>query len=208
MSLAPTQQQQPFDLQGLMENRNAQSPNSAAGLYGLLHFGRFAFTFGGLMFSFGATTTPLPFLLHATLLLLTVLEAIAAARSRTSDLHKKRLWAISNIGLYFTSLLTVVACIVVRVLAGGGNDGDDWLGDQAFFIFPDIINLALVVAEFFTLPMLRIRHWRALPRDEGLVVGDSIPVIAYRDEAEEEEETGPLAEAFRAQQQSRPDHTS
>lgn len=53
------------------------------------------------------------------------------------------------------------------------------------------------IRAFYTLPATHIRHWRSVPTDDGQFVGDAIPVVvvpAYKDD-----ESGPLAGAFRDQ---------
>ncbi len=77
---------------------------------------------------------------------------------------------------------------------------------------PDIFAAVCSVAAFFTLPLLRVRNWNSLPRDEGLFVGDTIPMDTYADSGYEDEEevednegskNRPLAAAFRAPQSGR-----
>ncbi|KAK5655979.1 hypothetical protein OQA88_5117 [Cercophora sp. LCS_1] len=174
-----------------MANPNQVPPAGVVQLYTTLVMFRASIPLGGLLFSIPSPTL-WPAFWHLVLMPLTILEGVAAGYSRTTDLRKKRMWTITNVALYFASLAVLVVCF----LPGRGPGGPPIL----MLVFPDILNLIATVASFFTLPMLRIKNWRALPSDDGLLVGDAVPVVAYHDEEEGEEEVGALADAFRAQQ--------
>ncbi|KAK0623836.1 hypothetical protein B0T14DRAFT_517118 [Immersiella caudata] len=186
--------QTPPLLQQVLANPNQVPPADVVQIYNVLVVLRLGSALGGLIFSISSPSS-WPAFWHLILAPLVLLEGAAAGFSRTPNLRKKRIWTIANVILYFASLAVLAACFLVR--DGRGRGGPPLL----MLLFPDIMNLGATIVAFFTLPMLRIKNWRALPTDDGLLVGDAVPVVTYRDEEESEGESGALADAFRAQQE-------
>jgi len=153
-----------------------------------------------------------PLVTHVITLLLLAAEGRAAQCSLSvSDLRQKRLWTAANIALYAAVLIALAGCLLAPREVWS-PDGFPKLPDgpaSRILYTPDLLAVAALAAAFFTLPALRIRHWCSLPRDEGVFAGDAIPVTVYSDQdygdGDEGDEGGPLAAAFRAQQEDRSD---
>ncbi|KAK0631033.1 hypothetical protein B0T17DRAFT_616608 [Bombardia bombarda] len=180
--------------------------------------GRGILTIGGAMFVL-MLTPPTSLILHLVAILILILEAAAAKLSQSSDVHIKRRYTLANLVLYFSFVVTILVAAFIpsnmdkinppRNNPGHSpwpehpNSGSPFPFLRIFFHIPDFFVILLTFGSFFTLPALRIKHWRTMPRDDGRFLGggdgDSIPVIVYSDF--EDEESGALAEAFRAQQQ-------
>ena len=192
-----------------------------AGWYLLLFLLRAFNLVGGILFSLSLDSS-ISLVLHGVALLVLAAEGGAAHRSITassSDLRQKRRWTAAHLALYAAALLALVGCLFapreIGLPAGFPPDFPkmpDRSGMRILYV-PDIFGAVCSVAAAFTLPALRVRNWNSLPRDEGLFVGDAIPVAVYADSGYEDEEEGeddeeggesrPLAAAFRAQQAGR-----
>ncbi|KAK4031241.1 hypothetical protein C8A01DRAFT_42279 [Parachaetomium inaequale] len=176
---------------------------------------------GGILFSLSLDSS-MSLVLHGVALLVLAAECGAAHRSITassSDLRQKRRWTAAHLALYAAALLALAGCLLApREIDLPPSFPPDFpkipdsSGMRILYV-PDIFAAVCSAAAFFTLPALRVRNWNSLPRDEGLFVGDAIPVAVYADsgyedeeEAEDDDEGGesrPLAAAFRAQQTGR-----
>ncbi|KAK4443172.1 hypothetical protein QBC34DRAFT_417516 [Podospora aff. communis PSN243] len=172
-----------------LTNTNQAPPADVVQTYNGLTLFRAASAGGGVLFSI-PSASPWPARWHLMLVGLAILEVVTAAFSRTQNLRNKRIWTIANIVLYFSSVAVLVACFRVD------RSHDAFQIPPIMLLIPDAINLGCTFAAFFTLPMLRIKNWGALPTDDGHLVGDDIGV-----EYHDEEEAGALAAAFRAQQE-------
>ncbi len=191
-----------------------------AGWYFLLFVLRAFNLVGGVLFSLPLDSS-MSLVLHGVALLVLAAEGRAAHRSITassSDLRQKRRRTAVHLALYAAALLSAAGCLLApREIGLPSNFPPDFPktpdhGMRILYV-PDIFAVVCSVAAFFTLPALRVRNWNSLPRDEGLFVGDAIPVALYADqgyedeeEAEDDDEGGesrPLAAAFRSQQTGR-----
>ena len=202
-----------------MSNPTTPSPEGTYIL--LLTFRAFALL-SGILFSL-PLQSPTSLILHTTTLLLLAAECLAARRSTTttSNPRQKQLWTAASLALYAATWLALAGCFLAprEIWSTADDDGfptfprhDRDPGSRILYL-PDVLAAVTSAATFFTLPALRIRRWRSLPREEGVFAGDgdAVPAAAvygdHRDWCHDEdgdggdETSGPLAATFRARQE-------